>query len=256
MRHPSHPESSRRAGGLRLFPSRVVATYIQIAGWSVTSPMRGCLEDATSTPTVPGTDLHAPRAEARLPAMSAPDPMPDSLLLSRIRDGDATAFAEFYDRHAPLLFGIALKILQVPSEAEEVLQDACVTLWERAPLTQAGTELALGWAVTIVRNRAIDRLRSRRRHAEWLDNAITEGHGEEHRSPDAAECLSERETAVAIRQALARLPADQRLALELAFFRGLTQQEIADHLRQPLGTIKARIRRGMMTLRDQLEGPQ
>jgi RNA polymerase sigma-70 factor, ECF subfamily len=218
--------------------------------------MRGCLEDATSSPPVPGTDLHAHRAEARLPVMNAPDPIPDAILLSRIRDGDAAAFAEFYDRHAPLLFGIALKILQVPSEAEEVLQDACVTLWERAPLTQPGTELALGWAVTIVRNRAIDRLRSRRRHSEWLENAIADGQREEHRATDAAESLSERETAVAIRQALARLPTDQRLALELAFFRGLTQQEIADHLRQPLGTIKARIRRGMMTLRDQLEGPQ
>lgn len=218
--------------------------------------MRGCLEDATSSTPVPGTDLHAPRVEARLPAMNATDPIPDAVLLSRIRDGDAAAFAEFYDRHATLLFGVALKILQVPSEAEEVLQDACVSLWERAPLTQPGTELALGWAVTIVRNRAIDRLRSRRRHAEWLDNAIAEGHREDHRSPDAAESLSANETAVVIRQALARLPADQQLALELAFFRGLTQQEIADHLRQPLGTIKARIRRGMMTLRDQLEGPQ
>lgn len=188
--------------------------------------------------------------------MSAPDPIPDSLLLARIREGDANAFAEFYDRHAPLFFGIALKILQVPSEAEEVLQDACITLWERAPLTQAGSDLALGWAVTIVRNRAIDRLRSRRRHAEWLENAITDGQDEEHRSADAAESLSQRETAVAIRQALARLPADQRLALELAFFRGLSQGEIAEHLRQPLGTIKARIRRGMTTLRDQLEGPQ
>lgn len=218
--------------------------------------MRGCLEDTMSAPPPPGTDLHDPWAAARPPAMNTPDPIPDPVLLSRIRDGDATAFAEFYDRHAPELFGIALRILQVPSEAEEVLQDACVTLWERAPQTQAGTVLALGWAVTIVRNRAIDRLRSRRRHAEWVDHVVAHGHCDHTVANDAAESLSAHETAGAIRQALARLPAEQRLALELAFFGGMTQQEVADHLQQPLGTIKARIRRGMTTLRDQLEGPQ
>ena len=179
----------------------------------------------------------------------------DTELLARVRNGDAAAFAEFYDRHAPLLFGIALKILQVSAEAEEAFQDACVTIWERAPLAEAGGTLSLGWAVTIVRNRAIDRLRSGRRRAELLAAAATEWQPDEAGGADAAELSALGESAGAVRRALAALPGDQRTAIELAFFSGLTQQEIADHLGQPLGTIKARIRRGMMSLRDQLEEP-
>lgn len=179
----------------------------------------------------------------------------DTELLARVRNGDAAAFAEFYDRHSPLLFGVALKILQVSAEAEEAFQDACVTIWERAPLAEASGALSLGWAVTIVRNRAIDRLRSGRRRAELLSAAATEWQAGESGGADAAELSVLGESAGAVRRAMAALPDEQRNAIELAFFSGLTQQEVADHLRQPLGTIKARIRRGMMSLRDQLEEP-
>lgn len=178
----------------------------------------------------------------------------DSELFARIRDGDSAAFGEFYDRHAGLLHGVAFKILQNPTESEEVLQDAFLTLWERAPLWEMGSGPVLGWAVTIVRNRAIDRLRSRQRRAD-LNEAVARETGDfQESAPDAAAASVAGETAVAVRLALSRLPADQREAIELAFFGGLTQQEIATRLDLPLGTIKARIRRGMLALRDPLEG--
>jgi RNA polymerase sigma-70 factor (ECF subfamily) len=178
----------------------------------------------------------------------------DAELFARIRAGDAAAFAEFYDRHAGLLFGIALKVLASETEAEEVFQDACVAIWERAPLHDPAGGQPLGWAVTLVRNRAIDRLRSVRRKAELIEAATVEAEIGAAGASDAAEEAISTEAAGAVHGALRSLSAEQRQAVELAFFRGLTQQEIAAQLGQPLGTIKARIRRGMLALRDKLEG--
>lgn len=198
--------------------------------------------------------------KARLPgatwpvAVSPRVPPTDAELLARVRNGDVAAFAEFYDRHAPLLFGIALRILRVPAEAEEAFQEACVTIWERAPQAGPGSPLSLGWAVTIVRHRAIDRLRTGHRRAELLATAEEGWPVAGGDAPDAAALSVAGETAAAVRRALASLPADQRIPIELAFFAGLTQQEIAGRLQLPLGTVKARIRRGMMALRDELEG--
>lgn len=178
----------------------------------------------------------------------------DAELFAGIRVGDAAAFAEFYDRHAGLLFGIALKVLASESEAEEVFQDACVAIWERAPLYDPAGGQPLAWVVTLVRNRAIDRLRSVRRKAELIEAATVEAEIREAEASDAADEAISTEAAGAVHGALRCLSAEQRQAVELAFFRGLTQQEIAAQLGQPLGTIKARIRRGMLALRDQLEG--
>lgn len=178
----------------------------------------------------------------------------DADLFDRIRAGDAAAFAEFYDRHAGLLFGVAIKVLAHEAEAEEVFQDACVAIWERAPQYEPSAGHPLGWAVTIVRNRAIDRLRSSRRKAELIESVTADSEINEADSGDASAETVVAETAGFVRRALETLSADQRQVIQLAFFCGLTQQEIAAQLGQPLGTIKARIRRGMLALRDQLEG--
>lgn len=188
--------------------------------------------------------------------MEAAVPPTDTELLSRIATGDTGAFAEFYDRHNRLLFGIALKILGNIHEAEDVLQDACVTFWERAPLYDPHLGRPLAWAVTLTRNKAIDRLRFHRRKAGVLESAAMET-AIQHSMASTEDSLSEAasvDEATALRTALATLSPDQREALHLGFFCGLTQTEIADHLQQPLGTIKARMRRGMITLRDALEG--
>ena len=190
---------------------------------------------------------------ASLPAESASVPE-DAVLFARIQDGDTAAFAEFYDRHAPLWYGIALKILGNEQDAEDVMQDAAVQIWERAPQYRPELGQPLSWAVALTRNKAIDRLRSVRRRTEILESAAAEpatAPASELASPLRAMAA---ETGDLIRKGLQMLSMEQREAIELAFLGGLTQQEIAVRLGQPLGTIKARIRREMLALKDTLEG--
>ena len=98
----------------------------------------------------------------------------DAALFARLQGGDTSAFAEFYDRHAPLLYGVALKILGQEQDAEDVLQDAAVQIWERAPQYRPELGQPLSWAVALTRNKAIDRLRSVRRRTEVLESAAAE----------------------------------------------------------------------------------
>lgn len=179
----------------------------------------------------------------------------DEALFARVRRGDADAFASFYDRHEGLLFGVAWRILMSDADAEDVLQEAAVLIWERAPSYDASLGRPLSWAVTLVRNKAIDRLRSVRRRSDLLARASEEaGDGGMAGTIGGDDSAVASEVSGSVRQTLKRLPAEQREAIELAFFTGLTQSEIAEHLGQPLGTIKARIRRGMLAMRDALEG--
>ena len=186
--------------------------------------------------------------------MSLEPSISDAELFGRIQQGDSAAFAQFYDRHAPLLFAIALKILGQQSDAEDVLQESAVLIWERAPRYDPGGGQPLAWAVTLTRNRAIDRLRALRRRTELLAEASAEESPAADPAPAAPRATIARETGETVQTALATLSSEQQQAIELAFFHGLTQQEIAQRLGVPLGTVKARIRRGMMTLRDLLEG--
>ncbi len=186
--------------------------------------------------------------------MEAPDPVLSDLeVFERFAAGDASAFAEFYDRHATLLFSVALRIVGNVHDAEDVLQEAAVLLWERSPLYNPAFGKPVSWAVALTRNKAIDRLRSTRRKAELHDTAAHESVFGLEGEPAAPEVSMSRENSGSVHAALATLPVDQQKAIELAFFRGLTQTEIATQLCIPLGTVKARIRRGMLTLRDALE---
>ena len=177
------------------------------------------------------------------------------MLFARIAAGEAIAFAEFYDRHASLFFGLACKILGDSQDAEDVVQEACVRLWERAPQYDSSLGRPLSWAVAIVRHGAIDRLRARQRQA-----AVVRPSGESEDLPEApAEVVAPAamdlaDTVTLIRQTMLSLPEAQQTTLRLAFFDGLTHLEIAQRLGVPLGTVKARIRRGLMALRDTLEG--
>ncbi len=176
----------------------------------------------------------------------------DTQLLQRVARGDRQAFAELYDRFSGPLYGTALRIVREPAEAQDIVHDAFITVWEKAPTFDATRGTPFSWAVTLVRNRAIDRVRMRRRRAELLAESAASDLGLDEspaHSPGAAAAASGDE-ARAIRAAVATLPPEQQRALELAFFGGLTQEEIARKLREPLGTIKARIRRGLIKLRD------
>ncbi len=178
----------------------------------------------------------------------------DARLVERIALGDQQALAELYDRFSGPLYGTALRVLRDPAEAQDVVHDVFVTLWEKAASFETTKGSAFSWAVTLVRNRAIDRVRMRRRRAELLAESVPAdlGYAESSTTASGGESAVADDDARAVRAAVATLPLEQKRALELAFFGGLTQEEIARKLSEPLGTVKARIRRGLLKLRDSL----
>ena len=178
----------------------------------------------------------------------------DMELLRRIAGGDRSAFARFYDHYSGLLFTIAVKILNDTKEAEDVLQEVFLQIWNKADAYDPLLGKPASWAVTLTRNKAIDRIRSSQRRSKLIEQAAVEAAVAPDNSPSANEKLHGRENAQLIRSEVAALPPDQRRAIELAFFSGLTQDEVSQTLQEPLGTIKARIRRGMLKLREKLEG--
>ena len=175
------------------------------------------------------------------------DTRTDIALLDRIVARDEQAVAELYDRHHRLLFGLILRILRDRSEAEEVLQEVFVLVWTRAETYNVALGSPAAWLVRIARNRGIDRLRANNVRVRAVEAAPLPVAGD---SPEARAALSEQQRAVAC--ALESLPQDQRVLIEQAYFLGLTQSELAERFKLPLGTVKTRIRTGMMALREQL----
>jgi RNA polymerase sigma-70 factor, ECF subfamily len=174
-------------------------------------------------------------------------------LLRRIAAQDQQALAEFYDQTAGALFSTAVRILGDAHEAEEVIQDVFVQIWNKAATFDVALGAPFHWTVSITRNRCIDRLRTRQRRssllAELLEAATV---NPATPLPSAQKGLNADELA-AVRSAVEDLPTEQRQAIALAFFGGMTHMEIAEALNEPLGTTKARIRRGMLKLRESLK---
>jgi RNA polymerase sigma-70 factor, ECF subfamily len=180
----------------------------------------------------------------------------DAELVRQLRSGDEKAFATFYDRFAPGLFSMIYAILHDQKESEDVLQEALVQMWKRAGTYDASRSSLFTWAVMISRHKAIDRLRSRQRQTR-LAEAVASGTDDVAASAPAERAdnvLARTDERARVRAALAQLGDAQREAVELAFFAGLTQTQIAEKLGEPLGTVKARIRRGLLTLREVLGG--
>jgi RNA polymerase sigma-70 factor, ECF subfamily len=181
----------------------------------------------------------------------------DADLGRRMSNGDEDAFATFYDRFAPGLFSLIFEILRDQKESEDVLQEAFLQMWKRIATYEPRRSSLFTWAVMISRHKAIDRLRSRQRQirlneavASETDTALPAS-GPADRADDALVRSDERER---MRAALAQLNEGQRQAIDLAFFGGLTQTQISERLGTPLGTVKARIRRGLLALREHLGG--
>jgi RNA polymerase sigma-70 factor (ECF subfamily) len=170
-------------------------------------------------------------------------PLPIAAVLDRLAAGDHAALGEVYDRYSGLVNGLALRILRNTAEAEEVIQEVFVQVWRQAERFDPARGSVEAWICTIARTRALDRLRRRTSRREDSDDAI----------PGASDMPKTVES-LAVRKALDTLSADQRTALELAYYEGLTQSEIAERLGEPLGTVKTRIRTAMIRLRDVL-GP-
>lgn len=175
----------------------------------------------------------------------------DAALLERIAERDQEALGELYDRHARLLFSLILRILRDRGDAEDVLQDVFVRVWDRADAYDPALGAPVAWLVRIARNRAIDRLRARATRPQVDTPDVPEQRPAPGPSPEQAAAQSE--AGRGILAALGTLPGDQRLLIERAFFEGLTHMELAAALGLPLGTVKTRIRTGMQALRRQLE---
>ena len=186
---------------------------------------------------------------------SAIQDQPDRELLRSVAAGDMEAFRRLYDRFSTLVFSLAVKILRDDAAAEDLTQEVFVQIWERAACYDPSLGRPLTWVVTLARNRAIDRLRATQRGQRLVDAAAREQAVTDPWGAGLHEEVVGKETGRLVRAALQQLPAEQRRAIEMAFFSGLTQTEIAEDLRLPLGTVKARIRRGMMQMRDDLKAP-
>jgi RNA polymerase sigma-70 factor (ECF subfamily) len=186
-----------------------------------------------------------PAEEAIKPAASADD----AELLQKISQRDANAFAALYDRYATLLYSLCLAILKKPDEAEDVLQECFLAVWEKAFAFNGMKGSAYTWLVTLTRHRAIDRLRSKnfqmrlQKPAAFDFEAIADDGAH---TPLEAAAFAER--AAIVQKAFASLPVEQREVLRLAYFEGYTQSEIAQRLRIPLGTVKTRARQAMKKL--------
>jgi RNA polymerase sigma-70 factor, ECF subfamily len=172
-------------------------------------------------------------------------------LLSQIARNDEQAMAELYDRTRHIVYGLVLRMLRERTAAEDITQEVFMLIWRKAERFDPARGSALGWMVTISRNRALDKLRSSKAFLSQ-DNSSERLDTFHSPDPDPEQNSAVSERAQLVRRSLALLPPDQRRVLEMAFFDGLTQSEIASRTAVPLGTIKTRIRVGMRRLREQL----
>jgi RNA polymerase sigma-70 factor (ECF subfamily) len=164
------------------------------------------------------------------------------MLVERLRASDEGAMAQLYDRYSGIVYSVALRVLNDTGAAEDVLQEVFLQLWRNPGVFDASRGSLGAWLSVIARNRAIDALRKRKPVTDF-ENVVL-----------SVECNLESEAGRKVsiekaRAALIKVPAEQRKALELAFFQGLTHTEIAEKTGEPLGTIKTRIRAALMALR-------
>jgi RNA polymerase sigma-70 factor (ECF subfamily) len=177
----------------------------------------------------------------------------DRAAFERIVQGDSEALGEIYDRHGRLVYSLALRIMRDQSDAEDIVQEVFSQAWRQAARYDASRGSVLGWLLVLARSRALDRVRSRRCRPEPSNGEMPLADIPDRAVP-ADEQLAWQGQAAEIRAALDNLSVLQRIAIELAFYEGLTHAEIAERLELPLGTVKTRIRQGLLKLRDRLAG--
>jgi RNA polymerase sigma-70 factor (ECF subfamily) len=176
-------------------------------------------------------------------------------LLPAVAGGDLAAFEALYDRYSSTLYALLLRILGNPDDAQEILQETFVKVWTSARMFDSVRGSDLAWLISVARSRGIDKLRSRRIRGEREHEAGREIsiHSSFVEKTTGAEEAMRSQERTAVRSALSQLPEAQRRALELAYFEGLSQSEIAERLAEPLGTIKTRMQLGMKKLRESLK---
>ena len=192
--------------------------------------------DSSSNP-LPGSQRSM--AGGAPPPASGPD---DRMLLERVQLRDHSAMADVFDRYSGMAYSVALRVLDNPAHAEDVVQDVFFQIW-RNPRSFAPERGSLGaWLAVVVRNRCVDALR-RRKPSDPVEEVVLPA------STDIASEVEHRMVIERVRSALGNLPREQRESLELAFFRGMTHAEIAEEKGEPLGTVKTRIRTALISLR-------
>lgn len=175
-------------------------------------------------------------------------PDPDTELAAQLRDGSSEAIAALYDRYGRLAFGLAYRIMNDNGAAEDVVQDAFLSAWRSARSYDPSKGGVRSWLLTIVRNRAIDRLRSATRTQETSLDAI-----ERAAAADATDMVSRDAEHQEVQRGFSTLPEPQRRTIALAYFGGLTHVEIAQRMGVPLGTVKGRMRMGLEKMRTYLQ---
>jgi RNA polymerase sigma-70 factor (ECF subfamily) len=172
-------------------------------------------------------------------------------MITEIRKGESQALASLYDEASPLVYSLALRIVGNPEDAEEVTVDVFTQVWKNSHSWNATRGSATSWLILLARSRALDKLRwrkSRTRLEDRVDATILEATS----ADDSETAYAGTERRQRVQRALAGLSEAQRAVLELAFYSGLTHQEIADRLAEPLGTIKSRIRTAMLKMKEAL----
>lgn len=185
--------------------------------------------------------------------MPVPASFQDVDLVRKVAQGDRTAFGHLFDRYSQLALNLASRVLNERQEAEDVVQEVFLQLWREAASYRQERGKVSSWIVAIARSRAIDKLRSRKAR-RLFDPA-----GESEEMQDLAEQLpdptfrqEDLDNQLLVRKAFGSLAVDQRVAIEMAYYEGMSQSEIAEALREPLGTIKTRIRSGLLKLKQAL----
>jgi RNA polymerase sigma-70 factor (ECF subfamily) len=171
----------------------------------------------------------------------------DARLVVRIHTGDEQAMAQLYDRYSSIVYSVALRVLGDTGGAEDVVQDVFMQLWRNPAAFDSSRGSLPAWLAVIARNRAIDVIRKRRPEDDIAETIVSV-------EPDLAGEAERARAIDKVRGTLGAMPAPQRDALEMAFFQGLTHSEIAAKTGEPLGTIKTRIRAGLLALRKALNG--
>src|SRR5436305_8216362 len=183
---------------------------------------------------------------------SSPTEAPaDAALLRQVLDRRPEALSTLYDRYAAALLAVAKRILGTPADAEEVLQEVCLTVWNHAGRYDAARSSVSTWLILITRSRAIDRLRTRKVVARTHETSAQKDPAG-HASPEGLENVFLQERRERVRGEMAKLPEEQRQGLEMAFYEGLSQSEIAAKAGLPLGTVKTRTLLAMKKLRSAL----
>ena len=177
---------------------------------------------------------------------------PDATLVNRLLHKDVSAFEQLYNRHSRIVYSLVLRILQQAGTAEEVVQDVFLQLWRNAARYDAARGPFVPWLLTLARNRALDHLRLKSERQRRKEDQ-TEELPPVTVAPEYEKQLDEKRRAERVRALLGVLSPQQRRAIELAYFQGLSHTEIAETLKEPLGTVKSWIRNGLLRLKEGLQ---